>query len=156
MNPRLDTAKTATTTKTATTAHPEAPMRSARLALLTFLLALPVAPALALPCAGFTDVDDTSPFCPNVEWLRNRGITLGCAANLYCPTDAVSRLAMAVFMNRLGTALTPAQYAVDVATGAVDLDGARRGLPERRRDRRRVSAPGAGRPRVRRATRRRR
>jgi hypothetical protein len=90
---------------------------------LIFLLALPLAPALALPCAGFTDVDDTSPFCPNVEWLRNRGVTLGCAANLYCPTAAVSRLAMAAFMNRLGTALTPAQYAVDVATGAVDLDG---------------------------------
>ena len=26
-------------------------------------------------------------------------------------------------MNRLGTALTPAQCAVDVATGAIDLDG---------------------------------
>ena len=98
-------------------------MKPARLMLFAFLLALPVAPALALPCAGFTDVDDTSPFCPNVEWLRNRGITLGCAANLYCPTDAVSRLAMAVFMNRLGSVLTPAQYAVDAATGAVDLDG---------------------------------
>jgi hypothetical protein len=108
---------------TASTLHPEAFMRPTRVALLAFLLALPVAPALALPCAGFTDVEDTSPFCPNVEWLRNRGVTLGCAANLYCPTAAVSRLAMAAFMNRLGTALTPAQYAVDVATGAVDLDG---------------------------------
>ena len=77
MNPRLDTATTATT---ASNIHPEALMKPARLVLLTFLLALPVAPALALPCAGFTDVDDTSPFCPNVEWLSNRGITLGCAA----------------------------------------------------------------------------
>ena len=129
MNSRLDTVTTPTTPATDSTAttdstvHPEAFMKPARLMLLAFLLALPVPPALALPCAGFTDVDDTSPFCPNVEWLRNRGITLGCAANLYCPTDAVSRLAMAAFMNRLGSVLTPAQYAVDVGTGAVDLDG---------------------------------
>jgi hypothetical protein len=33
--------------------------------------------AQALPCAGFTDVDDTSPFCVNVTWLKNRRITLG-------------------------------------------------------------------------------
>ena len=85
------------------------------------LLAAPS--ALALPCAGFTDVEDTSGFCPNVEWLKNRAVTTGCtSATLYCPTDPVSRLAMAAFMNRLGTALTPAQLRVDGAPGAVDLD----------------------------------
>jgi len=83
-------------------------------------------PALAAPCAGFTDVDDTvvgAGFCKNVEWLKNRGITLGCtSATLYCPNDPVSRLGMAAFMNRLGTALTPAQVRVDTAPGAIDLD----------------------------------
>jgi hypothetical protein len=65
--------------------------------------------AAAAPCAGFTDVDDTSAFCPNVEWVKNRGITLGCTSStLYCPNDPVTRLAMAAFLNRLGTALTPA------------------------------------------------
>lgn len=64
-------------------------------------------PALAQNCTVFTDVLATDPFCPNVEWLRNRAITLGCSATAYCPTDPVSRLAMAAFMNRLGTALTP-------------------------------------------------
>lgn len=55
-----------------------------------------------------TDVDTSSAFCVNVEWMKNRGITLGCtSATLYCPGDAVSRLAMAAFLNRLGTALTP-------------------------------------------------
>ena len=79
--------------------------------------------ASAAPCAGFTDVDDTSGFCPNVEWLKNRRITLGCtSATVYCPSLAVSRLAMAAFMNRLGTALTPLQLPVDAAPGAVDLD----------------------------------
>ncbi len=65
--------------------------------------------AQALPCAGFTDVDSTSAFCPNVEWMKNRSITLGCtSATLYCPTDVVTRLSMAAFMQRLGDALLPA------------------------------------------------
>ena len=100
--------------------------RISRLAMTTALsaVALLAAPlAQALPSAGFTDVDDTSTFCPNVEWLKNRAVTTGCtSATLYCPTDPVSRLAMAAFMNRLGTALTPAQLRVDGAPGPVDLD----------------------------------
>jgi hypothetical protein len=38
----------------------------------------------AAPCAGFTDVDSTDAFCPNVEWLKNRAITLGCTSQLPC------------------------------------------------------------------------
>lgn len=80
-------------------------MRLARLVFAALALAAPV-PVLAAPCAGFTDVDDTSPahapFCANVEWIRNRGITLGCAPGLYCPDDPVTRLQMAAFLNRLG------------------------------------------------------
>ena len=91
---------------------------------LVAAVSIAIAPAaLAAPCAGFTDVDDASAFCPNVEWLKNRQITLGCtSATTYCPGDAVIRLAMAAFMNRLGTALTPAQFPVDAAPGAIDLD----------------------------------
>lgn len=67
--------------------------------------------AAAAPCAGFTDVDDTivgASFCQNVEWLRNRQVTLGCtSATLFCPNDPVTRLQMAAFMNRLGNALEP-------------------------------------------------
>ncbi len=79
--------------------------------------------ALAAPCAGFTDVDTSSVFCPNVDWLKNRAITLGCtSATLFCPSDFVSRLSMAAFMNRLGVALTPA-IAYNEASGlAFDLD----------------------------------
>ena len=70
------------------------------------------APASAQSCAGFTDVPASSGFCANVEWLKNRAITTGCASppnppNSYCPSDSVTRLQMAAFMNRLGTALTP-------------------------------------------------
>jgi hypothetical protein len=72
------------------------------------LLGLLSSTAQAAPCAGFTDVDDTSQFCGNVTWLKNRGITLGCtSATLYCPNDFVSRLQMAAFMNRLGDSLFP-------------------------------------------------
>jgi len=92
---------------------------AALLGLLSFTLA---PAAMAAPCAGFTDVEDTSGFCANVEWIRNRGVTVGCTGATYCPGDAVNRLQMAAFMNRLGTALTPAQLTVDVAPGAIDLD----------------------------------
>ncbi len=72
-------------------------------------------------CTSFGDVDASSPFCGNVEWLRNRAITLGCSsATLYCPNDSVLRLAMAAFMNRLGTALTAIVLPQQAMTGALD------------------------------------
>ena len=50
----------------------------------------------ALPCAGFGDVDIDDALCGSVEWIRNRGITFGCAAppgqSAYCPTGSVTRL----------------------------------------------------------------
>jgi hypothetical protein len=80
--------------------------------------------ASALPCAGFTDVDSTSPFCPNVEWLKNRTVTMGCTSTtLYCPTDPVNRLAMAAFMNRLGKALSPQVVKRHGNQGATTLPG---------------------------------
>lgn len=99
--------------------------RSIRAILLTLGLLVGAPTALAAPCAGFTDVDSTSGFCPNVEWLKNRAITLGCTSlTLYCPGNSVTRLQMAAFMNRLGNALTPTQLRVDTAPGAVNLDAA--------------------------------
>ncbi len=78
--------------------------------------------ASAQNCVGFTDVPAGSAFCPSVEWLKNRAITSGCSATAYCPDAPVSRLAMAAFMKRLGTALTPIQLRVDTAPGTADLD----------------------------------
>lgn len=76
----------------------------------------------AQPCAGFNDVDLADPFCPSVTWIRNRGVTLGCAPTLYCPTALVNRLAMAAFMQRLGAVLTPKVLASEAPLGALDLD----------------------------------
>lgn len=84
--------------------------------------------ALAAPCVGFGDADDsdaiTGPFCTNVAWIKNRGVTLGCstAPLLYCPSGNVTRLQMAAFMQRLGDALTPTVLTNTLATGPVDLD----------------------------------
>lgn len=84
--------------------------------------AAPFTQAQAAPCAGFTDVDSTSPYCPNIEWIKNRLVTLGCGPNLYCPDAMVTRAQAAAFMNRLGTALTPVQFDAESAPGSLDLD----------------------------------
>lgn len=84
------------------------------------------APAAAQNCAGFTDVTDdgtaTGAFCPSVQWVKNRNITLGCnqAGTLYCPATVVTRLGMAAFMHRLGTALTPQDLGV-IAHDSVNI-----------------------------------
>lgn len=77
--------------------------------------------AASADCSTFTDVAGNSPFCANVEWLKNRDVTLGCAAGLYCAVNDVTRLAMAAFMNRLGTALTPIVIKREAQPGAVAL-----------------------------------
>ena len=102
-------------------------MPSIRAALTAFLLVAFASPALAQFCAEFIDVPAGSASCPNVEWLKNRGVTTGCASppnppNSFCPTDPVSRLQMAIFMNRLATnVLTPAVLRVESSGGATDL-----------------------------------
>jgi len=70
--------------------------------------------ASAAPCgattgfAGFEDVQDTDSFCNATQWLRNRAITVGClTATTYCPGDLVTRWTMALFLSRLGRAVTP-------------------------------------------------
>jgi hypothetical protein len=74
-------------------------------------------------CGGFTDVDGASPFCSNVEWLKNRTITLGCTSTTqFCPADTVTRLTMAAFMNRQGTSLTSTTFWIQNVPGALDLD----------------------------------
>ena len=60
------------------------------------------ASALAQTCTPFTDLPASSPFCGDVQWMYNRGITLGCTSTTYCPNDNVTRLQMAAFMHRLG------------------------------------------------------
>ena len=71
------------------------------------LLAAAPLPAFGQACGGFTDVPPAAFYCNNVEWMRNRNVTLGCTLTEYCPNGFVLRSQMAAFMNRLGTVLTP-------------------------------------------------
>jgi hypothetical protein len=61
------------------------------------------APSLAPPpcVAGsewFADVPASSPFCRWIEELARRGVVTGCGGGLYCPSSAVSRDTMAVYL----------------------------------------------------------
>lgn len=97
-------------------------MRPVSRLLVFACLLLASAGVRAQACAGFTDVSSGSQFCPNVEWLKNRAITLGCTSTtLYCPNDPVTRLSMAAFMNRLGRALAVEPLFVEQTTGAIPL-----------------------------------
>jgi trimeric autotransporter adhesin len=70
--------------------------------LLGVALSLLTTSAIAQNCDGFTDVLASSPFCPDVTWIAQYGVTKGCAPSHFCPNENVTRLQMAAFMHRLG------------------------------------------------------
>jgi hypothetical protein len=55
-------------------------------------------PPWCLTPAMFTDVPSSSPFCPWVEELVRRGVVTGCGGGNFCPTAAVTREQMAVYL----------------------------------------------------------
>ena len=79
-------------------------------------------PARAQVCDIFIDTPSTpAGVCNAVQWLKNRSITTGCHLQgtpaRFCPNDNVSRAQMALFMNRLGNALTPRLVSLQQGTG---------------------------------------
>lgn len=55
------------------------------------------------PPSGFFDVPNSFTFSTHIAWLADEGITSGCnpsANNLFCPTRAVTRGQMAVFLSK--------------------------------------------------------
>jgi hypothetical protein len=52
----------------------------------------------ACTTAPFGDVPVNSPFCRWIRELVSRGVTGGCGGGNYCPTGAVTRAAMSVFL----------------------------------------------------------
>ena len=97
------------------------------LVLAAALAATTAARSDAAPCAGFTDLDSTDPFCANIEWIRNRFVTHGClSTSVYCPNDLVFRDSMALFLRRLGNSLT-GRLSINASNPALpflDLDSA--------------------------------
>ena len=47
---------------------------------------------------SFTDVPRSQPFYRRIETLLHNGITAGCTATTYCPSDPVARAQMAIFI----------------------------------------------------------
>ena len=93
-------------------------MSRALAAALSLAVALGSAPARAQQCDVFTDVASADSFCPAVQWLKNRSITSGCTQTAYCPNSDVTRAKMALFMNRLGVALTPLHFGATASFSA--------------------------------------
>jgi len=52
------------------------------------------------PCttSPFIDISASSPFCPWIQELAERGITTGCGSGLFCPGFPVTRDQMSVFL----------------------------------------------------------
>jgi hypothetical protein len=73
-----------------------------RLVALGVVLSLVLvgAPSLAAPLSGTFVDDDGSVHEPNIEAIAREGITLGCAADRYCPAAPVRRDEMASFLAR--------------------------------------------------------
>jgi hypothetical protein len=70
-------------------------------------------PACTTPV--FSDVPASSGFCRFIEELARRGVVSGCGGGNYCPTAAVTREQMAVFVLRVADpALTPPACTVPV------------------------------------------
>ena len=89
------------------------------LLLATVLLGTALgAPLGAIASHNFNDVPPGT-FHEDISAITAAGITTGCAPNLYCPKDFVTREQMAAFLNRLG-ALGPGKTPV---VNATRLDG---------------------------------
>jgi S-layer homology domain len=72
-------------------------------------LALGAAGAAALPaCASapFSDVDTSHPFCKEIRWMKETGVSRGFSDGTYRPADAVTRQAMSAFLFRVNSQLT--------------------------------------------------
>jgi hypothetical protein len=71
----------------------------------------------------FTDVPAANPYFPWIQAMRDLGITTGCTATTYCPTQYVTRAQMAVFIiqARYGEstfAVPTTTYFTDVPAGS--------------------------------------
>jgi hypothetical protein len=59
------------------------------------------------PCftAPFGDVSTGHPFCREIEWMKQSGVSTGFGDGTYRPASAVTRQAMSAFLARLGSAV---------------------------------------------------
>ena len=76
-----------------------------RILLAAFAATCAASSVHAQICTPFTDVPASDPFCADIQWMLNRGVTFGCHGTgqppAYCPANPVRRDQMAAFMFRL-------------------------------------------------------
>jgi hypothetical protein len=78
---------------------PSAPVSREQMAVFVLRTLDPALnPPACAPPNLFADVPETSPFCRWVEELANRAIVSGCGGGNYCPSAAVTREQMGVFL----------------------------------------------------------
>lgn len=65
--------------------------------------------AITASCnTSFVDVPTDASYCQAAEWLKQRGVTLGCSDTThYCPNEFVTRGSMALFLRRLSDVEAP-------------------------------------------------
>jgi len=50
---------------------------------------------------GFDDVNEGDTHAPGIQWLVENGITTGCDADSFCPSDSLTRAQMGTFLHRI-------------------------------------------------------
>jgi hypothetical protein len=81
--------------------HPTAAVTRQSMAAFLYRFAHPGADQPTCTEAPFPDVPVTNPFCGEIDWLANSGITGGYTDGTYRPTTVISRQSMAAFLHRL-------------------------------------------------------
>jgi hypothetical protein len=73
------------------------------------------------PCASapFSDVPMTNPFCKEIKWMKDAGISTGFGDGSYKPATNVTRQAMSAFMRRAAAFVVPDAPPVDAAGAAL-------------------------------------
>lgn len=80
--------------------HPTAAVTRQAMAAFLYRAAHPGAAAPTCASAPFPDVPSTHPFCGEIQWLAQQGISTGYSDGTFRPGVAVSRGAMAQFLHR--------------------------------------------------------
>lgn len=71
-----------------------------RLSALVLATALVTAPTAVWATHLFDDVSDGNVHAPGISYVADKGITLGCDENSYCPDEPLTRAQMATFLYR--------------------------------------------------------
>jgi hypothetical protein len=76
-----------------------------RQAMSAFMARLAGATPSPCPSAPFSDVPTSHPFCKEIQWMRDNGISTGFGDGTYKPANVVTRQAMSAFMSRVAAIL---------------------------------------------------